>query len=179
MLLMFLAELAISSQWEFGAKLVPQVVGWAGVLFTGWLLISGLFVGAGAPLPAGHKDAAETSASDAFETVSEDVHYDIQADYSGLDTATVFRRAANYFGWLLFFFAAAAVVGILPAMFLFLVGYVRFEGRESWLMTMTVSIIMVGFSYVLFHIVLIIPWPQTVIGDLFPAIRSNMWLNLI
>ncbi len=174
-LLGFLVTLYISGQWEFGAKLVPQVVGWAGVLFTGWLLLSGLFVGAVA-MP--EKLTTESTASDAFATASEDVHFDIQADYSGIDSRTVFTRAATYFAWLLFFFGAAAVVGILPAMFVFLVGYMRFEGRESWTMTLTIAISMWVFCYGLFHYLLIIPWPQTVVGDIFPGLRSNIWLNL-
>ena len=175
LMLLFGTALIISSEWEFGARLVPSVVGWGGVIFTGWLLLSGLFVGSAA-MPEKH--TTDATASDAFATASEDVHYDIQADYSGLDTATIFRRAANYFAWLLFFFAAAAVVGILPAIFLFLVGYIRFEGKESWLLTIVISVVQTAFSYVLFHMVLIIPWPQTLVGDWFPGVRSIMWLNL-
>lgn len=180
LMLTFATTLAISSGWEFGAKLVPQVVGWAGVLFTSWLLLSGLFVGSGSGQKVGaHDDASEITASDAFATVSEDVHYDIQADYTGLDTATIFTRAASYFAWLLFFFGMASLIGILPAMFFFLVGYIRLEGKESWAMTLTIAVAMEAFCYILFHKILIIPWPQTVLGDFFPELRSIMSLNLI
>jgi hypothetical protein len=24
----------------------------------------------------------------------------------------------------------------------------------------------------------VVPWPQTIVGDLFPSLRSNVWLNL-
>ena len=40
----FATCLAISSHWEFGAKLVPQAVGWAGVLFTAWAMLAAMFV---------------------------------------------------------------------------------------------------------------------------------------
>ncbi|MEE2969896.1 MAG: tripartite tricarboxylate transporter permease [Pseudomonadota bacterium] len=180
LMLSFAVALAISSEWEFGAKLVPWVVGWAGVLFTSWLILSGLFVGSGSAQKVGsHDDASEVTASDAFATVSEDVHYDIQADYTGLETATIFTRAASYFAWLLFFFGAASLIGILPAMFVFLVGYIRFEGKETWKMTLIIACSMEAFCYILFHKVLIIPWPQTVLGDFFPGLRSIMSLNLI
>ena len=43
-LALFVVCLAISSQWEFGAQLVPQVVGWSGLLFTGWLILAAMFV---------------------------------------------------------------------------------------------------------------------------------------
>jgi hypothetical protein len=83
-----------------------------------------------------------------------------------------------YFAWLLFFLAAAEVVGLLPAMFLFLVGYIRFAGRETWEMTLAIAVPMWIGCYVLFHKLLVVPWPQTVLGDLFPALRSDAWLNL-
>ena len=70
------------------------------------------------------------------------------------------------------------MVGLLPAMFLFLVGYIRFEGRETWFITFAVSIPTWLLSYLLFHYVLIIPWPQSVIGDIFPGLRSEFLLNM-
>jgi len=33
-------------------------------------------------------------------------------------------------------------------------------------------------SYGLFHKILIVPWPQTLVGDWFPELRSNIWTNL-
>ena len=178
---MFAACLAISSQWEFGARLIPQVVGWAGIGFTTWLIASSMFVRPAAPAwPHGHAEEEDQLpiAGDAFKTGQQEVHFDIQADYGDLEMRTVFGRAAVYFGWLLFFFAAAAVVGILPAMFLFLVGYIHFEGKESWFTTFAVSVPMWCFCYFLFHKILIVPWPQSVVGDMFPAVRSSLWFNL-
>lgn len=177
----FATCLIVSAGWEFGAKLVPQAVGWAGVLFTSWLILSAMFVRPAAAAEAGAQtaEAAGTaSAGDAFKASREDVHFDIQADYGDLDVPTIFSRAAVYFGWLLLFFGAAAVVGLLPAMFLFLVGFIRFQGGESWATALTISVPMWLFCYFLFHRILIIPWPQTVVGDMFPAIRSSLWFNL-
>jgi hypothetical protein len=90
----------------------------------------------------------------------------------------VTKRVFVYFAWLLFFFGAAAVVGLLPAMFLFLVGYIRFEGKESWFTTLSVSVPIWAMSYLLFHYVLVIPWPQSLLGDVFPALRSIPWANM-
>ena len=114
----------------------------------------------------------------AYKRDQEEVHFDIQADYGDLDVPTIFKRATSYFGWLLFFFGAASVVGLLPAMFLFLVGYMRFEGKESWKLTLGIAIPMWLLSYGLFHKVLIVPWPQTLVGDWFPGLRGNIWTNL-
>lgn len=178
---MFATALAVSSQWEFGAKLVPQVIGWSALVFLGWHLMSALFV---APNSVSLEQSAEEHARMGLGAEGQsaagvtDVHFDIQADYGNLDSRTIFIRAATYFAWCLFFFVAAAFVGLLPAMFLFLAGYIRFEGRESWFMTFAVSIPTWLFCYLLFHHVLIIPWPQSVLGDFFPGLRSLFWLNL-
>ena len=171
-LALFAYTLWISAGWEFGARLVPQVIGVAGVLLTGALIFSRLFI-----VPAA--TPVTTEPGDAFKTGREDVHVDIQADYSGLDTRTAFIRAANYFAWLLFFFAAASIIGLLPGMFLFLVGYMRFEGKESWAMTLGIAVPMWIASYGLFHKILLVPWAPALIGNLFPWLRTNEWFNLV
>ena len=188
---MFAFTIYLSWDWEFGARLVPHVIAWAGILFTGALILSDLFVvppaksaavEGGAVEGEGTGDSVEdargATASDAFKAATEDVHFDIQADYGDLDVKTIFIRAARYFGWLIFFFAAAAVIGLLPAMFLFLVGYMRFEGKESWKLTLIIALPMFIFSYLLFHTLLLVQWPLTVFGDLFPVVREIEWLNL-
>ncbi len=185
-LAMFTASIYVSWNWDFGAKLVPQVISYAGMFFTGGLILTGLFLApARAPAMATAEgdhssvdDARATTASDAFKTGQNDVHFDIQADYGDLDVRTIFIRAANYFGWLLAFFAAAAVVGLLPSMFLFLVGYMRFEGKETWKMTLSIAVPMWIAAYALFHKILIIQWPLAVIGNIFPITRDSNWINL-
>ena len=119
------------------------------MIFIGWLILSALLVAPGEKVGAS------------------DVHFDISADYGDLSSNEVFKRAARYFVWLLFFFATAAVVGLLPAMFLFMVGYMLFEGRESLKVTLIVASSVWAMSYLLFHKLLVIPWPQSVLGHWF------------
>ena len=156
---------------------------WFGIGFTGWLVISGLFftTRVRTALAGGNVDSSDTqmaTAGDAFETGKNETHFDIQADYGDLSSNTIFHRAVVYFAWLLFFFGSALLVGLLPAMFLYLVGYLRFEGKESWRMTFAISVPMWIASYALFHKLLIVPWPPTLVGDLFPALRASLWFNL-
>ena len=113
-----------------------------------------------------------TACLHAVEEIANVVSCRIAADFGDLSRAEILRRAAVYFGWCLFFFLAASVVGLLPSMFLFLASYIRFQGRESWKMTLAIAVPVWLFSYVLFHRVLIIPWPRTVIGDLYPVLRT-------
>ncbi|MBT4938845.1 MAG: tripartite tricarboxylate transporter permease [Rhodospirillaceae bacterium] len=157
---LFGASLIISSEWEFEAKLVPQVIGWAGLAFA-------LIVTLSRSVSFGTKE--KTSAG---------VYFDIQADYGDLTSGTVFRRFAIYFAWCLFPLAAAFVVGLLPALLLFLIGFLRMEGKEKWPMVIAVSLGTWTFSYILFHLVLHIPWPQSLIGDLLPFLRSTNLLNI-
>jgi TctA family transporter len=183
---MFVACIYLSWNWEFGARLVPHVIAWTGILFTCGSIFSDLFMippaktASAAVEGSGHdvEDARSSTGSDAFKVGEDDVHFDIQADYGDLDVKNIFIRAARYFGWLLFFFGAASIIGLLPAMFLFLVGYMRIEGKESWKLTLMIAVPMWFFSYLLFHTVLLVSWPLTVFGDLFPAVRSIEWLNL-
>ncbi|MEE8214011.1 MAG: tripartite tricarboxylate transporter permease, partial [Alphaproteobacteria bacterium] len=112
----------LSSGWDFGARLVPQVIAWTGIVFAGGLIASGLFVAPptksvvprGEGAGGGVEEARSATAGDAFKAGNEDVHFDIQADYSDLDVRTIFIRAARYFGWLLFFFGTASLIGLLP-----------------------------------------------------------------
>ncbi|MDX1483769.1 MAG: tripartite tricarboxylate transporter permease [Alphaproteobacteria bacterium] len=183
-LAMFVACIWLSSSWEFGARLAPQVISIVGILFTGGLIFADLFVAPAEKAAASQhrhdtvEDARQSRASEAFRAGQEDVHFDIQADYGDLDLKTIVIRAARYFGWLVFFFAAAAAIGLLPAMFVFLVGYMRYEGKESWKTTLLIAVPMGVFSYFLFHRILLVQWPLTLFGDLFPVVRSIEWLNL-
>ena len=63
-------------------------------------------------------------------------------------------------------------------MFFFLVGYMRFVGKETWKVTLIIAVSMWVFCYGLFHKILFIPWPQTVIGDMFPVLRTINAINL-
>jgi TctA family transporter len=175
LLIAFAVTLYISSGWEFGAKLVPQVIGWAAVGLTAYLLVTSLFL-AEEPFKFA-PDIGNTPGSGAQP--KEDVHFDLTADYGDLRQSTILRRAAVYFAWCLFFLAAAGVVGLLPAMLLYLIGYIRFEGKESWKTTLAIAGPIWGLSYFLFHKILIIPWPQALLGDWLPALRSSNWLTLL
>jgi TctA family transporter len=179
-LCLFITTLTLASSWEFGARLVPSIISVAGILFTGSLLLLRIFT---APIvnpftTEGDATLQGSMASDKQKVPEEDVHFDIQADYGELSVSEIFKRAANYFIWLLGFLGIAYTVGLLPSMFLFLVGYIRFQAKESWKSTLMVSVPMWLVSYGLFHKLLVVPWPQSILGNIFPALRSSIWTNL-
>jgi hypothetical protein len=172
---MFAAALAISSQWDFGAKLVPQVVGWtAAILLSAYAAIS-LFYRPGARRAVRSDGSGQIAEQGEGES---DVHFDIVVDFGDLTPQVILRRALAYFAWLLFGFGLAAVIGLLPAMFFLLVGFMRALGEKNWVRTLVFAIAVWVFCYVLFHTVLFVPWPQSLLGDWFPFLRSNLATNL-
>ena len=168
---MFVYVLWQSSQWEeMGARLVPQLIGIGALFFTGFIIISSLFFNVGEMqrprtiTPKGEKKVA---------------HFDLTTDLSHLPRTILYRRVAGYFGWCFAFIGFALVIGILPAMFLLVLGLMRFEGRESWRLTLIVSASMFAFAYGLFHLLLHIPWAPALLGDWFPVLRTIPLLKLV
>ena len=67
---------------------------------------------------------------------------------------------------------SAAADLYISAVFVFILAYMRVEGREPWWLTLTVSLAMTVACYVLFDQLLRIVWPQTVLGQALPALRA-------
>jgi len=169
--IMFIYVLWESSQWEMlGAKLVPQTVGWGALFFSVFMIISSLFFN------AGEMQRPKTVVSHDEKKVA---HYDLTTDLSHLEKPVLRRRVLGYFGWCLAFIGIAHVIGILPSMFVLVLGLMRFEGRESWKMTLIVSSSLFAFAYSLFHLLLHIPWAPALLGDWFPVLRTMSYFKLV
>ena len=98
---------------------------------------------------------------------------------AALATREMLRRAGNFLGWCLLYLALTALIGLLPAMFVFLVSYMRFQGRESWRLTLTIAIPTWICAYLLFHRIVAVVWPKSFLGDWFPVIRSFQSLDFL
>ncbi len=158
--LIFAYALWISAEWELGARLMPRTIAWAGLGFIAGRVALELWAGGGAP---------EAAAG---------AHFDNVTDFGELSQRTIAHRALRYLAWCLFLLGAAWIIGLLPALAFFLIGYMRFEGGERWSRALAISLALWVFCYVLFHTLLRVPWPPSVIGDLFPALRSVASINL-
>ena len=95
-----------------------------------------------------------------------------------ISAGEIIRRGGIYFAWLFFLLGLTIVIGLLPGIFVFLVLYLRFQAAETWAKTMAISIGLWVPIYILFHRLLFIPWPQSLLGDWFPALRSIAWISL-
>lgn len=72
----------------------------------------------------------------------------------GSDQAGEGRNVAAIFSWLAGFLAAVFLLGFPPAALLFVLLYLRLEGRESWPMALGGAILTGAFIYLLFVLLL-------------------------
>jgi TctA family transporter len=175
-LFIFILTLSVSSEWEFGARLVPQVVGWFGVFFAGGLLFKELFTTqAQVPEVSGMPGAAGAASGAAGMA---GFHFDNVMDFGDLSSGEINRRALVYFAWCVGLLIGAALIGLLPAVVVFLIAYMRIAGRETWTMTLSVAAPLAVGTYILFHNILHIPWPLSVVGTMFPALNRITAISL-
>jgi len=65
-----------------------------------------------------------------------------------------------------------ALIGMLPTIFLFVVSYMRMEGREPWPLTLPCAFGLTLFCYIVFDYLLALPWPRPLIGILYPELAD-------
>jgi TctA family transporter len=160
----FIAAFVQAGEWEFGALLVPRLICGAGLIFTGTLLFSQLFL----PLPT-----AEAPGDENEEKAGKPVIFDITEKFEGLETQEMLRRAANFAAWCLGMLGVAALIGLLPSMLVFLVSYIHFQGKESWTTTFSIAGGVWIVSWALFEKLLDVHWPHSLIGTVFPGLRAS------
>ena len=73
---------------------------------------------------------------------------------------------------MLFFLASMATIGLIPTVPIFVISFMRVEAREPWKIVLCYAIFMTFFIYAVFDQLLSIPWPQTVVGNLFPVLKN-------
>jgi hypothetical protein len=97
---------------------------------------------------------------------------DLESDTGHLSTGLIVQRAAVFFGWLVGFMISMACIGLIPTVPIFVVGYMRLEGREPWRLVWPQAICLTLFIYIVFDQLLAIPWPQTLLGMFVPALKG-------
>ncbi len=158
------AMLIASIDWPRGAKMVPALIGTGTLIFSVLSLVN---------LSCRRSGMHGKTALDGpiAPDVQQSRHMDISAGTDHLPTRTVLRRAAAFLGWMLGFLASTALIGLLPTVPLFVILYMRLERRETWSLVVSMAAGLTLFMYVVFDKFLALPWPQTVLGKLLPAMR--------
>ena len=103
--------------------------------------------------------------------VAAKIHMDLASATGDLPFALVMRRAAAFFGWILGFMASVATIGMIPSIPLFVVAYMRLENREPWRLVLPQAVVLAGFFYYVFGELLNLAWPETWLGNWFPALK--------
>jgi hypothetical protein len=164
LLCLFIAMLAASLQWAFAARIIPTIVGTGAILFCSLSLINDVF---GLHDRAGGGAAAAAGAGKAPQKI----HMDIASKTAHLPSKIILTRGLMFFGWMAGFAACMALIGLIPTVPIFIASFMRAEGREPWRIVIPMAAAVVLLIYVVFDQLLAIPWPPTLAGTLFPALK--------
>jgi TctA family transporter len=140
-------------------------------LFVGGLALAGAGMSVVTHFRPGHA-GGPGSGDDAKAEVEKTIHMDLESDTGHLSVALILQRAAIFFGWLVAFMISMGCIGLIPTVPIFVIGYMRLEGREPWRLVLPQAIGLVVFIYVVFDWLLAIPWPRTLLGIVFPALKA-------
>ena len=77
-----------------------------------------------------------------------------------VEPAVAKKRAITMFSWLFGFFVAILLVGFNIAIPLMMFTYMRFQGKEPWILSIVLTVIAFVFYYTLFVRVLNLPFPE-------------------
>jgi putative tricarboxylic transport membrane protein len=147
---------ATAWSWPVAAKLVPLTACGIAITATSLNLIAELF-GAGAK-----PDANANAKSPALG----------EASLLDLPRGVLLRRAGIFFFWLAIFAGAIAVIGFIPAIGLFILLYMLWGFGEGYRMSITCAAVMAVACFLVFDLGLKVAWPQSLLGNLFPAARE-------
>jgi len=150
----FAAAFWSAMDWRLAARLMPQTASAAGLFVTA---IGGALVLAtqvmGKPIGAVRARSATKGTLD------------------GLIDSIVYSRLAVQVLWLLGLLCGVHVIGMMPALGLFMIFYMVILGRTQWITAIAIALPLWVGMYVLFVKLLHVPWPPSLLGDAFPGLR--------
>jgi TctA family transporter len=81
-------------------------------------------------------------------------------------------RVTVYFAWLIGLIALIALVGFIPAIFLFIFAYMSWGFGESSTSSLAYAAATTLICWVVFHWALNVAWPHSLLGDMLPILRT-------
>jgi TctA family transporter len=159
------AAVVTSLQWDFSAKIVPLVVGTVALCAAVLSLFNEM-----CRKPAAA--AAEGLAEHAQHEVGEKIHMDLVSDTAHLPVREIVMRAALFFGYLIGFMAVMATIGLIPTVGMFVLFFMRYEAKERWSLVVPYAVVLVLFIWLAFDYFMAVPWPPTLVGQWFPALKA-------
>ena len=161
---LFGVMLSQAVDWNPLARIIPLIVGSGAVFFCLLALGNEIFKRS--------RVKKESLDEIARAQVTQNIHMDIKSNVSHLKAQTLLSRGAIFFGWMVGFLISMSLIGLIPTVPLFIILFMRIEGRESWRIVLPMAAVMCVFIYALFDQLLAIPWPPSVLGDLVPALKG-------
>jgi TctA family transporter len=165
LLILFVVMLSQSFQWAFAARIVPTIVGVGAVLFCSLSLINDVF-------GLHERGGAAAAAAGAGNRGQQKIHMDIASKTAHLPRGIILTRGFMFFGWMAGFMVLMWMIGLIPAVPIFIISYMRIEGREPLKIAIPMAASVVILIYVVFDQLLAIPWPPTLAGTLFPVLKA-------
>ena len=156
--------LLAATGWGFKAQIVPVIVGFAGLFAASLSLFNDM-------CRKTDDVSAESLADQTQRQVEKKIHMDMTSDTGHLPVATIAKRGALFFTYLVCFMASMATIGLIPTAFFFVIIFMRIEGPEPWPLVLTYAVSVVAFIYTAFDQFMTVPWPQTLLGTWFPFFK--------
>ena len=82
------------------------------------------------------------------------------------------RASASSFRGSSAFWPAVWLIGLMPAMGIYMFSYMATAGRTRWATALAITVSLWIVFYFLFVKLLHVPWPPSLLGDMFPALRD-------
>jgi putative tricarboxylic transport membrane protein len=92
----------------------------------------------------------------------------------GMSGARIRGQAAVYFAWLAGLLGLVAIVGFIPAIAIFIFAYMHLGFKETAVSAAAYAAITALLCWGLFHKLLAVAWPQSLLGDFIPALRATL-----
>jgi TctA family transporter len=162
------AAIVLSSDWPAAAKPVPLTACGIALTAAALNLVNELF-GAEQKVRGNADGGVATGGQDAGKDAGKDLDEGL-----GMSAAAVRRQAAVYFLWLAGLMALIAVAGFIPAIAIFIFAYMHLGFGERPGRAAACGAVTALLCWGLFHKLLAVAWPQSLLGDVFPALRAAL-----
>jgi hypothetical protein len=153
-----LVAMWFSRGWPPAAKFVPLAACYIALFFAVLTLLPEIF-GDPAAAPLGPAEAPTLAGETPPATIN-------------VFTTAIELRGVRFFGWLVAFLVVGAGIGLLPALCVLTFLLMRVEFTERWVLSAACAAVATIAIYLVFDRIFALPWPQSLIGDLWPSLRD-------
>ena len=101
-----------------------------------------------------------------------------EGQIDGVTTREINIRAFGFFGWAIVYLVCSQIIGMLLSLPILVFGLMYFQGKETVRSSLIGAGLLFIFSFGLFHVILSVPWPPAMLGELIPEAREY-WITKI